>query len=103
MLFDIASEKGPLAAVPPETDRAVKPVLCGQQGIITFPRGAPAPQQISHIEGWDWKLIALAHSSPTAVHMWMLGITRTHTHIELICAQTEKHNTHAEERALKDT
>ena len=91
MLFDIASEKGPLAAVPPETDRAVKPVLCGQQGIITFPRGAPVLQQLSHIEGWDWKLIALAHSSPMAVHMWMFGITRTHTH------------THAEARARKDT
>ncbi len=50
MLFDIAREKGPLAAVSPETDREVKPVLCGQQGIITFPCGAPAPQQLSHIE-----------------------------------------------------
>lgn len=39
LLFDIASEKGPPAAVSPETDRPVKPVLCGQQGIITFPRG----------------------------------------------------------------
>lgn len=26
LLFDIASEKGPLASVSPETDRAVKPV-----------------------------------------------------------------------------
>lgn len=53
LLFAIASEKGPLAAVSPETDRAVKPVLCGQQGIITFPHGAPPPQQLSHIQGRD--------------------------------------------------
>lgn len=53
MLFDIASKKGPLAAVSPETDRAVKPILCGQQGIITFPHGAPTPWQLSHIEGQD--------------------------------------------------
>lgn len=79
MLFDIASEKGPLAAVSPETDREVKPVLCGQQGIITFPHGAPAPQQLSHIEGRDWNLIALTHSSQMAVHTWTLGITCAHT------------------------
>jgi len=52
-LFDIASEKGPPAAVSLETDRAVKPVLCGQQGIITFPDWAPLPQQLSLIEGGD--------------------------------------------------
>lgn len=51
--FGIASEKGPLAAVSPETDRAVKPVLCGQQGIITFPRGAPPLLQLNHREGRD--------------------------------------------------
>lgn len=79
LLFDIASEKGPLAAASPETDRAVKPVLGGQQGIITFPRGAPPPQQLSHAEGRDCNLIALAHGSRTAVHTLTLGIIRAHT------------------------
>lgn len=53
LLFDIASEKGPLAAVSPETDRAAKPVFCGQKGVITFPCGAPLLQQLSHTEGPD--------------------------------------------------
>jgi len=51
--FGIASEKRPLSAVSPETDGAVKPVLCGLQGIITFPHGAPPLLQLRRIEGRD--------------------------------------------------
>lgn len=53
LLFDSISGKRPPAAGSPETDRAVKPILCDQQGIITFPRGAPRPQHLSHIQGRD--------------------------------------------------
>lgn len=68
LLFGIASEKGPPAAGSPETDWAVKPILCGRQGIITFPCGASPLLQLSHIEGREGNLIALAQHSRMAVH-----------------------------------
>lgn len=97
-LFGIASEKGPQTAVSPETDRAVKPVLRCQQGIITFPHGAAPPQQLSHTQGGDWNLIAVTHSSWIAVHTWALGLTPTravHT-ADMAEEQTQRH-THTED------
>lgn len=52
LLFDISSKRG-LKLLSLGTDRAVKPALCGQQGIITFSHGAPLLHQLSHIEGRD--------------------------------------------------
>lgn len=90
---------GPLAAVSPETDRAVRPVLCSQQGIITFPCGAPALQQLSNIDGRDWHLIASTNSC-------RMADTKCARWADTAQAQTQRNTTHkhcAEERAHINT
>lgn len=95
LLFDIASEKGPPAAVSPETDRAVKPVLCGQQGIITFPRGGTSAAAAQPYRGKRLKSdCTRTQKSNGCPHMNTGNRTCMHgTHLS-DATQAQRNNTH---------